>query len=618
MSKIAQYLKENFPNLPLDTDIDEVPDLKVFRKMKNWLEQPEIIENIIKLFQEDLMNNSITLTMLLCLKSLIAILGFQFVITISNIPLFLKKLQINITTQENQAILSLYLDILLMISEKTKPLIESKLNFEEIKVISQLKKPLNQQKLTRYAKNSTFDEIYLQGMILHKKTQIFLDEKEDKYNKVLDYLKELDQYQSKTIQSWTTNISNQENNLLRKITQTNKTLIEKLKSSQQPFHQIPKKIPLALRTSLKKNESLPLESLEIEYKNYYFPLSYDQTNRLECCICAFLNTNGGRVFLGVKDEDNRVVGIKSNMKQREDLKHEINKILEGLNPKIPENQYKLIFLPVQSDDLRDMYKGLCVLKLIIKKGGQFLYSTSEGKYFKRRDGKVKMLFPEDLKIELKKKAENPNSIDRNLDDFNDPEPEPFQVFNDNNYTNAYNSSQEKNEFNNNDYYPPNYYSPPNNYSPQQQFKNNSKTYHNFTKVYLKKPNQPIMQKNPEKVENKKIKDVNRKVLFIKIMDQISDKKIMSQLILCVKDILINVYKTKILQVIQRTEKRYGFFEFENENIYERKEDVFEVIEDGLQTIEKDQYIKRWNVILNFAEIAKYEKYQKKFLKIKID
>ena len=47
--------------------------------------------------------------------------------------------------------------------------------------------------------------------------------------------------------------------------------------------------------------------MQIEYKNYSFPFNVKHKEQFKKQICAFLNSKGGRIFIGITDD--KVVNV---------------------------------------------------------------------------------------------------------------------------------------------------------------------------------------------------------------------------------------------------------------------------------------------------------------------
>lgn len=669
MSALDSFLVKNFPEFPsLNQNIDQFPDLKQFQKLKNRLELPKLIE----LFVEDLTKNPRDLLpYLYYLKSFIAIFGLQFIFLLLKIPTFLSTLQINANARsENKEIPNAYFEIMVMITEKTKRLRGSPFNIEEVRPLMSMKLPSNYSaNLPVHAKNSEFDQIYEESLLFQKEIQKLLIHQGDKPPQILtDYAMRLDQLNSKIVAL--TKISKSENALIREITKTNNNLIEELKKSQETSSvSVQKKEPLAKRTFFHLFESLPLENMEIEYKNYYCPFANEQFGRLEMCICAFLNANGGRIFLGVKDDGNTVVGMKLNSPYKfQELREEIKAIVDGLNPPLNPNQWKIIFLPI-FNEWGFVKNQLFVVKILIRRGEEkFVYSTRDNKFYKRRDGKVKMLMPEEIKVELMKRKENTISID-NGDDFNDPEPDESMLNDFGNYNNKepfYNNNYNLNNFQDqknknfgkkkendeNMYYNYENYQPynvnnewwhPNNQQEQKPYQKNNKKPHNYDNMYEKvyvpkqidsikpfeqpsnskpKENQEKLPQIPEKttpnptVLAKKPSEkemLNTKVLCLEILGDNFDKSLLMEIFQTVKKQLMEFLNLKFVKAARRINKKMIFCEF-NEDLYDNKDMIFEMV----NAIFNQNYQQKFQLSLNvrFGDKKKYAKYEKEYILIK--
>lgn len=673
MSKTHQYLQEQYSEFPLNRDIDDNKDLSTFKKLKNKIEKNKELEKIYGLIQEDFSNigtfqdkNEISY-LFFYIKSFISIFGLQFVFLLLKKQQTLKEMEIISTSKGLSPIFS---DIFCLISEKIKDLAQSNLNFEEIRHFFSVKpsKKEQNQKKPRFLKLSSFDEILIEGMILQKKVEQFLGEIQtyDSPRITIEFLKEIDNYQSKLIYAATT-ISAQENQILKEISLKNKSLMQDLQKLQEQSQKIPiisKKpnLPLKSRTFLRLNDSLPLEDLEIEYKNYHFPLSQEQIDRLENCICAFLNTNGGRIFLGVKDEDNRVVGIRLDLFKKEQALRDLQNLISNLKPPVNQNQWKIIYLPVKNDFDKHV-KSLYVIKLIIKKADTFLHCNSDNKYFKRRDGKVKMLQTDEVKQELIKKKENPVENEKN-EDFDDPIPaeeDNYYYDNYNKFNNNFNPSysekkQPKYEYDPN--YQQNFYEKDdyygydhndfNNYNyydhDQKNFSNYHNNFNNYSNkkqhyyIYVpKKDDNSASNKNnnsinfapapiPENKNNKIDTDlevpnlnVNRKILSLNVEYEANENENEYMFVVsAVKNLLLEFLNLKIEKVLLLAKgfqkKRECFFEFENEIEPARKKEIFQIINDNIDSF-RLKSIKIQN--FDYVEKKKYEKCLK-LLKIKIN
>ena len=152
-----------------------------------------------------------------------------------------------------------------------------------------------------------------------------------------------------------------------------------------------------------------LESEELEFKNYSIPLQIGHFKKIKKTVCAFLNSNGGRIYFGVRDEDQCVIGIQfRNRFQLDDFRDSIKNALSLITPEIRRDQYFLKFLPVMEKTRHR--EGCFVPKLIIKRGDPFeLYFTNERLCYYRRNGNNSKFSPLELKSEILKREK----IDKN-------------------------------------------------------------------------------------------------------------------------------------------------------------------------------------------------------------
>ncbi|XP_055512601.1 LOW QUALITY PROTEIN: schlafen-like protein 1 [Leucoraja erinacea] len=106
-------------------------------------------------------------------------------------------------------------------------------------------------------------------------------------------------------------------------------------------------------------------------------------------VCAFLNSEGGSLFVGVND-DGTVCGVDCNHKDEDRVRLLIDSILKGFKPPLFPNSYSISFLPVIKDGDTGLF--LKVVRLSVhtpgKDGEILLYETDQGEVYIRRDGSV--------------------------------------------------------------------------------------------------------------------------------------------------------------------------------------------------------------------------------------
>lgn len=83
------------------------------------------------------------------------------------------------------------------------------------------------------------------------------------------------------------------------------------------------------------NEKIPFSENEfIEFKNYKLPLLGQQMLKIKETVCGFLNTGGGRLYIGVNDQKQQVQGMYLNLKSKDKFIRYIDDCLIDVSPKI--------------------------------------------------------------------------------------------------------------------------------------------------------------------------------------------------------------------------------------------------------------------------------------------
>ncbi|XP_078094415.1 schlafen-like protein 1 [Mustelus asterias] len=112
-------------------------------------------------------------------------------------------------------------------------------------------------------------------------------------------------------------------------------------------------------------------------------------NHVRKYVCAFLNSEGGSLFVGVND-DGTVCGVECNHKDEDRVRLLIDSIVKGFKPPLFPNSYSITFLPVIKDGDTGMF--LKVVRLTVhppkKNGDILLYETDQGEVYIRRDGSI--------------------------------------------------------------------------------------------------------------------------------------------------------------------------------------------------------------------------------------
>ena len=187
------------------------------------------------------------------------------------------------------------------------------------------------------------------------------------------------------------------------------------------------KIPLNKRTFFYKNEKIiEDENLSIEYKDYYLPLKDKQIFELKRQICGFINSDGGRLYIGITDQKT-IKGIVLNNNSLNSFQNLISSFFDDFTPKIPDGKIKIYYIPIKNIQTDQYIDNLYVIKLIINPGEpNTLYSFSNKIFFSaiRLQGQCANLTAEEIHktiIERNKKKNIITNIDKK--DFDDPPPE---------------------------------------------------------------------------------------------------------------------------------------------------------------------------------------------------
>lgn len=111
---------------------------------------------------------------------------------------------------------------------------------------------------------------------------------------------------------------------------------------------------------------------------------------------AFLNSEGGRVYWGIRNEDRVIVGVSLDYRQRDEVGKAIDNKLKNIQPPISPSSWRYEFHQVYDESgkpITDLY----VVELIVPRSQQsnILFGTSKGEVFLKTDsGKQKLSFTE--------------------------------------------------------------------------------------------------------------------------------------------------------------------------------------------------------------------------------
>ena len=217
-----------------------------------------------------------------------------------------------------------------------------------------------------------------------------------------------------------------------------------------------RKKPLKERIYFYKDEQIiDSEDEKTEFKNYYFPLGPNKREKLKRQICSFINSNGGRLYIGIAD--NRIIKGVVTIEKITFYEKIIDELVKDFYPKIePKKFLKFYAIPVLNKNNGKIIDNLFVFKIIIKRGDpSYLYSCSTKRLNSsiRLQGQCANLTAEEIYKEIieRKKLKNKNNNNEIDDDFdmNDPSPIISQIIVDNEEKKKLINKDNKNIDNNN-------------------------------------------------------------------------------------------------------------------------------------------------------------------------
>ncbi len=127
-------------------------------------------------------------------------------------------------------------------------------------------------------------------------------------------------------------------------------------------------------------------------------------------VVAFLNSGGGRIYWGIRDNNRVVVGVRLNHRERNRLRRTTTDQLGNIKPSISPSAYQVNFHQVLDDD-RQPIEDCFVIEIVVPRPlSNELYCTgSNDVYLKTDSGKKKLSIPE-IQDEVLRRKLNPETI----------------------------------------------------------------------------------------------------------------------------------------------------------------------------------------------------------------
>ena len=236
--------------------------------------------------------------------------------------------------------------------------------------------------------------------------------KEDEKDKILNIKDELEKNKSEEYEE-----EEEDEEIL-----TKEQILEEIKEFR--------KYPLKERTYFYKDEQIIDDENEFrEFKNYYFPLGIIQKEELSRQFCSFINSKGGRLYIGINDK-RFIKGVVANERVIY-YEKKIFDLVDNFYPKInPKELLKFYAIPIRNNQNAKIIDNLFVFKIIIKKGNpSFLYSISNNglKCTIRIQGQCVNLTAEEIHKEIieRKKYKINNNNENIEDDYEIIDPFPY-------------------------------------------------------------------------------------------------------------------------------------------------------------------------------------------------
>jgi predicted HTH transcriptional regulator len=106
---------------------------------------------------------------------------------------------------------------------------------------------------------------------------------------------------------------------------------------------------------------------------------------------AFLNSEGGSIFWGIRNNDRAVMGVPLNYEQRDKVRRDAHAKLSTIEPRIDPSQYRLEMHDIH-DELGAKVADICIVELIVPRSNSVgPYYTGGGDAWVKVDGSKQKL-----------------------------------------------------------------------------------------------------------------------------------------------------------------------------------------------------------------------------------
>ncbi|XP_022083359.1 uncharacterized protein LOC110975297 [Acanthaster planci] len=176
------------------------------------------------------------------------------------------------------------------------------------------------------------------------------------------------------------------------LTRIDNSAAEKQDAGRATFYPTAPNLPLVYtgepRMHFLKNQQLGNETRSLEFKRGGGDFKKYLRKHLTKYICAFLNSEGGTLMIGV-DDGGFVQGVFCDHQTEDQVRLMIDQLIGHFDPPVLPQMYRLDFIPVKDPHSTEADPDVKVVEIVVRSGrSNILYETPEGEVFIRRDGGV--------------------------------------------------------------------------------------------------------------------------------------------------------------------------------------------------------------------------------------
>ena len=190
-------------------------------------------------------------------------------------------------------------------------------------------------------------------------------------------------------------------------------------------------IPLDKRTFFYFDEKIKERKNEvIEFKSYSYPLTKGDGDEIKRQICGFLNSQGGRLYIGINSQ-NEVKGVALDSNDRDGFRNALVNLTYNFYPNCRIDKIFVYFIPVKNPSTNEFINKRYVVKIRVYPGDpEVLYSmTNVGYHSTIRKGNIcyemnsTEIYNQIIERDENKKLKNIDNVFIKESNIKDPDPE---------------------------------------------------------------------------------------------------------------------------------------------------------------------------------------------------